>query len=100
MWEAIKSRNLGADRVKKARLQILITEFENLKMADNDIIDAYAAKLLGIASKSAAIGEVMLEHKLVNKFLTSLPRRVVHIVVALEQFLNLKTTGFEECLDD
>ncbi|GJV57642.1 uncharacterized mitochondrial protein-like protein [Tanacetum coccineum] len=96
MWEAIKSRNLGADRVKKARLQTLIKEFENLKMSDNDCIDAYAAKLSGIASKSATLGEVMSEHKLVKKFLTSLPRRFVHIVAALEQVLDLKTTGFED----
>ncbi|GJZ40472.1 pol polyprotein [Tanacetum coccineum] len=33
MWEAIKTRNLGADRVKEARLQTLITKFENLKMS-------------------------------------------------------------------
>ncbi|GKC02246.1 hypothetical protein Tco_0993856, partial [Tanacetum coccineum] len=38
-------RNLGADRVKEARVQTLITEFENLKMSDNDTIDAYAVKL-------------------------------------------------------
>ncbi|GKD18400.1 uncharacterized mitochondrial protein-like protein [Tanacetum coccineum] len=96
MWEAIKTRNLGADRVKEARLQTLITEFENLKMLDNGTIDEYAAKLSGIASKSATLGEVMSEHKLVKKFLTSLPRRFVHIVAALEQVLDLKTTGFED----
>ncbi|GJX47897.1 pol polyprotein [Tanacetum coccineum] len=61
MWEAIKTRNLGADRVKEARLQTLITEFENLKMLDNGTIDEYAAKLS-----------------------------------ALEQVLDLKTTGFED----
>ncbi|GJV61662.1 hypothetical protein Tco_1467762 [Tanacetum coccineum] len=33
MWEAIKTHNLGADRVKEARLQTLITKFENLKMS-------------------------------------------------------------------
>ncbi|GJS57074.1 hypothetical protein Tco_0651858 [Tanacetum coccineum] len=65
-------------------------------MSDNDSIDAYAAKLSGIASKSATLGEVMSEHKLVKKFLTSLPRRFVHIVAALEQVLDLKTTGFED----
>ncbi|GKF11882.1 hypothetical protein Tco_0049808, partial [Tanacetum coccineum] len=43
-------------------------------MSDNDSVDAYAAKLSGIASKSATFGEVMSEHKLVKKFLTSLPR--------------------------
>ncbi|GJT70411.1 ribonuclease H-like domain-containing protein [Tanacetum coccineum] len=36
------------------------------------------------------------EHKLVKKFLTSLPRRFVHIVAALEKVLDLKTTGFED----
>ncbi|GJT14890.1 ribonuclease H-like domain, reverse transcriptase, RNA-dependent DNA polymerase [Tanacetum coccineum] len=41
MWEAIKIRNLGTDRVKEARLQTLITEFGNLKMSDNDSIEAY-----------------------------------------------------------
>ncbi|GJR13416.1 hypothetical protein Tco_0796068 [Tanacetum coccineum] len=61
MWEAIKTRNLGTDRVKEARLQTLIMEFENMKMLDNDSIDAYAAKFLGIASKSAMLGEVMSE---------------------------------------
>ncbi|GJS33929.1 initiator tRNA phosphoribosyl transferase [Tanacetum coccineum] len=96
MWEAIKTLNLGADRVKEARLQTLITEFKNLKMSDNYSIDAYAAKLSGITSKSATLGEVMPEHKLVKKFLTSLPRRFIHIVAALEQVLDLKTTGFED----
>nr|GEV07016.1 initiator tRNA phosphoribosyl transferase [Tanacetum cinerariifolium] len=95
MWEAIKTRNLGADRVKKARLQTLITEFD-MKMLDNGTIDEYAAKLSGIASKSATLGEVTSKHKLVKKFLTSLPRSFVHIVAALEQVLDLKTTGFEE----
>ncbi|GKA94867.1 ERD1/XPR1/SYG1 protein [Tanacetum coccineum] len=98
MWEAIKTRNLGADRVKEARLQTLITEFENLKMSDNDTIDAYAAKLSGIGSKSAMLGEVMSEHKLIKKFLTSLPRRFVHIMADLEQVIDLKTTGFEDVL--
>nr|GEV51579.1 hypothetical protein [Tanacetum cinerariifolium] len=64
MWEAIKIHYLGADRVKEVRLQTLVTEFENMKMLINDIIDSYAAKLLGIASKTATLREVMSEHKL------------------------------------
>ncbi|GKE36601.1 pol polyprotein [Tanacetum coccineum] len=71
MWEAIKTRNLGIDRVKEARLQTLISEFENIKMLDNGTTDEYAAKLSGIASKSATLREVMSEHKLVKKLLTS-----------------------------
>ncbi|GJR49287.1 uncharacterized mitochondrial protein-like protein [Tanacetum coccineum] len=86
----------GVDRVKEARLQTLITKFKNQTMLNNGTIDEYDAKLSGIASKSATLGEVMSEHKLVKKFLTSLPRRFIHIVAALEQVLDLKTTGFED----
>ncbi|GKD44966.1 uncharacterized mitochondrial protein-like protein [Tanacetum coccineum] len=38
----------------------------------------------------------MSEHKLVKKFLTSLPRRFIHIVATLEQVLDLKTTRFKD----
>nr|GEW13784.1 hypothetical protein [Tanacetum cinerariifolium] len=95
MWEAIKNRNLEVDRVKETRLITLITEFENLKMLDNGNIYEYAAKLSGIASKSATLGEVMSKHKLVKKFLTSLSKRSVHIVAGIKQVLDLKTTRTE-----
>ncbi|GJT08901.1 uncharacterized mitochondrial protein-like protein [Tanacetum coccineum] len=98
IWEVIKTRNLGVDRVKEVRLQTLVTEFENLKMLHNGTIDEYAKKLSGIASKSATLGEVMSELKLVNKFLTSLPKCFFYIVAALEQVLDLKTTGFEDVI--
>lgn len=41
IWEAIKSRHLGADRVKEARLQTLMTEFDRLKMNDSDSVDDF-----------------------------------------------------------
>nr|GEV89982.1 hypothetical protein [Tanacetum cinerariifolium] len=44
-------------------------------MPDSGTIDEYASKLLGIASKSAMFGKVISEHKLLKKFLISLPKR-------------------------
>ncbi|MFS7938146.1 hypothetical protein Hanom_Chr05g00436001 [Helianthus anomalus] len=38
MREAVKSRNQGADRVKEARLQTLMSEFEGLKMKEPSTI--------------------------------------------------------------
>ena len=59
IWEAIKSRNLGVDRVREARLQTLMSEFDKLKMADTYTVDDYAGKLSGLASRAAALGEIM-----------------------------------------
>ncbi|KAG7564160.1 Integrase catalytic core [Arabidopsis suecica] len=97
VWESIKSKHLGAERVKEARLQTLMAEFDRLKMKDNETIDDFADKLSEISSKSASLGETIEESKLVKKFLKSLPRkRYIHIVASLEQVLDLKKTSFEE----
>jgi len=97
IWEAIKSRNLGADRVREARLQTLMSEFDKLKMTDTDTVDDYAGKLSGLASRAAALGEIMEASKLVKKFLKGLPRtKFIHIVASLEQVLDLNSTGFED----
>lgn len=97
VWEAIKSRHMGAERVKEARLQTLMSEFEKLKMKDNDTIDSFVGKLSELSSKSAALGEIMEEPKLVKKILNCLPRKkYIHMVASLEQILDLKTTSFED----
>ncbi|KAG7546288.1 Zinc finger CCHC-type [Arabidopsis suecica] len=97
VWGAIKTRNLGADRVKEARLQTLMAEFDRLKMKETETIDEFAGKLSEIATKSVALGESIEEPKLVKKFLKSVPRKkYIHIVASLEQVLDLKKTSFEE----
>lgn len=75
--------------VKEATLQTLVTKFENLKISDIGMINDFATKLSIIASKYASLGEAINEHKLVNSSLTSLPRRFMHFVTALEQVLDL-----------
>lgn len=34
VWDAIKTRHVGAERVKEARLQTLMADFDRLKMKD------------------------------------------------------------------
>ena len=99
VWDAINARHMGADRVREARLQTLMAEFDGLKMKDSDTINDFVGKLSEISSKSAALGEVVEETKLLKKFLSSLPRRkYIHIVASLEQVLDLKTTSFEDII--
>ena len=65
VWDAIKARHVGADRVREARLQTLMAEFDRLKMKDNESIDDFTGKLSEISTKSAELGENMEESKLV-----------------------------------
>ena len=97
MWEALKSINLGADRVREARLQTLMNDFERLKMYDSDSIDTFSGKLSELASKSASLGQSIEEPKLVKKFLNSLPRsKYIMLVASLEQMLDLNSIKYED----
>lgn len=99
VWEAIKARHVGADRVREARLQTLMDDFSRLKMKDTYTIDEFSGKLAELSSKSAHLGEIIEESKLVKKFLSSFPKKkYIHIIAALEQVLNLNTTTFEDII--
>ncbi|XP_076897322.1 uncharacterized protein LOC143550582 [Bidens hawaiensis] len=73
IWNTIKTRNLGDDRVKEARLLTLMNEFDSMRMKETETIDEFVAKLSCTASKAASLGEMIKETKMVNKFLSSLP---------------------------
>lgn len=90
---------MRAERVKEAILQILMNDFQRLKMRESESIDDFSGKLFKLTSKSAVLGVNIEETKLVKKFLTSLPRKkYIHIVASLEQVLDLKTTSFEDII--
>ena len=96
VWDEIKLRHVGAERVREARLQTLIDGFYRFKMKKENNIDNFAGKLTEISSKTASLGEIMDEPKLVKKLLKSLPRRrYIHIVASLEPVFDLNTTSFE-----
>lgn len=97
VWDAVKARHIGAERVREERLQTLMAEFDRLKMKDADTIDTFVGKLSEISSKSASLREIIEEPKIVKKFLKSLPRKkYIHIVASLEQVLDLISTSFED----
>ncbi|XP_071699623.1 uncharacterized protein [Rutidosis leptorrhynchoides] len=96
IWDAIKTCHLGVKRVMEARLQTLKAEFEAARMKDNEKIDNFATKLSEIASKSAALGNIIEETTLVRKILTAIPEKFLNMAATIEQLVDLKTVKFQE----
>ncbi|XP_076940852.1 uncharacterized protein LOC143610193 [Bidens hawaiensis] len=97
MWDTIKARHLGADRVREARLQTLMDEFDSLKMKESSTVDEFASQINTLASKAASLGETIEESKMVKRFLSGLPKKnFIHMVASIEQLVNLKTVGFDD----
>ena len=88
VWEAIKTQHVGAEQVREARLQTLMTEFDRLRMKETETIDEFGGKLAELTSKSAALGVTIEETKIVKKFLCSLPRKkYIHMLHLSSKYL-------------
>ncbi|XP_076912938.1 uncharacterized protein LOC143571386 [Bidens hawaiensis] len=98
IWNAIKTRYVGEERVKETRRHTLITECETMRMKDTDTIDDFSGRLSGIASKFASLGSALDEQRLVRKFFTSMPKRFINFVASLEHVIDLKTIKYEEAV--
>lgn len=97
-WEAVKTMCLGADRVKKARIQTLKAEFEFLSMKDSELIDDFCMKLNGLVTNIRALEETIDEAYVVKKLLRSVPSIFLQITATIEQFGNLETMTIEEAV--
>ncbi|RDX88110.1 hypothetical protein CR513_30339, partial [Mucuna pruriens] len=72
VWNSLKCKFGGNDRVKKLMLNALRWEFEVLEMTDIITITEYFARVMTVANKMRSNGENMLDSKVVEKILQSL----------------------------
>ncbi|KAF5808191.1 putative RNA-directed DNA polymerase [Helianthus annuus] len=98
IWEALRVRFLGADRVQKARLATLKRELEQLRMKETDTIEEFAGKLSGFVSKFSNLGSSLEDEVIVRKLLDSVPNKYLQIVASIEQYSDIETMPFEEAI--
>ncbi|XP_073360233.1 uncharacterized protein [Aegilops tauschii subsp. strangulata] len=96
VWDSLKVRFIGADRVRAARLATLRGEFDRLKMADGEELDVYSGRLAAMAARYANLGEMLGDAALVKKQLDTLPDRLFPVVAGIEQFHDVTTMVFDE----
>ncbi|KAI3712004.1 hypothetical protein L1987_70553 [Smallanthus sonchifolius] len=96
--EALRIRFLGADRVQQARLQTLKRELDQLKMGEKESVEEFAGKISKFVSKFGALGTTLEDTVVVKKLLDSMPPKFITIVATIEQFADLSTMTFEDCI--
>ena len=64
---------MGAERVQKARLRVLKSEFDGLQMKDTKTIDDYAGRISAMISKFGSAGAILEDEELVRKLFDTIP---------------------------
>lgn len=98
VWDSLKSRYVGAERVQKARLRVLKSEFEGLQMKDAETIDEYAGRISAMISKYGSVGATLDDEELVRKLFDTVPERFINLVASIEQSSDMETMPFEEAI--
>ncbi|XP_076886355.1 uncharacterized protein LOC143536191 [Bidens hawaiensis] len=98
VWDALKTRYLGVDRVRSARLATLKRELESLRMKEGESVDDFTTKLTSLASKARSLGYDLEEVDLVKRLLDSMPKSFMQIVASIEQCFDLESMLFDEAV--
>lgn len=93
VWESMRKRFAGNDRVKKSMLQKLRRDFEVIEMKANETIPEYFGRVLTISNQMRSNGESMTDVKIVEKILRTLTERYTYVVVSIEE-----SKDIEKCL--
>ncbi|GJR91569.1 zinc finger, CCHC-type containing protein [Tanacetum coccineum] len=98
IWDALKTRHIGEQRVQQARLQTLKSDFEMLHMKEDETIDTFTGILTRLVNKAASLGHTIKDQTLVRKLLNVVPYRYLQIVASIEQYFDLSKMTMEEAI--
>jgi hypothetical protein len=98
VWDSLKARFIGADRVRGARLQTLKSEFDAIRMKEDDPLDQVVGKLTALSVRCSSLGGSIGDAELVKKLFDIVPERYLTVVAGIEQFYDLKTLAFDEAV--
>lgn len=95
-WDILQVTFEGTSTVKRTRLDMLASEFENLNMGEDDSVDDFSSKLSAIQQEAVVLGKTYKDKKLVKKFLRSLPSKFQAHISAIEVSLNSDEMKFDQ----
>jgi len=97
-WEILETTHEGTTKVKSAKLQLLTTKFENLRMLEDESIQDYHLNVIDIANAFDSLGEKISDEKLVRKILKSPPKRFDMKVTAIEEVHDISGMKVDELI--
>ena len=74
-WDTLVEYYEGTSTVKRARLDYLESQFENLRMTEEESITSFSSKLSSIANEATVLGKNFKDKKLVKKMIRCLPEK-------------------------
>ena len=88
----------GTKKVKDTKLQMLTTQFEELRISEDESFDSFYSKLNEVVISKFNLGEKTKDSKVVRKILHSLPESFRAKVTAIEESKELDEIKVQELI--
>jgi hypothetical protein len=82
--------------IKSAKLQMLISKFEEIKMLEEETFGEFYSKMSDLRNSMVTLGKPVSDVKLIRKILRSLPERFKIKVTNIEESKDLEEMKIEE----
>ncbi|VFQ92874.1 unnamed protein product [Cuscuta campestris] len=97
-WEILETTHEGDERVKTAKIQILITKYESLRMDDKERIANFHGRVRELANEAENLKRPFTEDSLVLKVLRALPEAYAMDAKAIRQAHDIKNMTLDQLM--
>ena len=95
-WDILQNAFEGTENVRRKRLDLLASQFEDIRISDDEKIGEFSAKLSSIANEAQVLGKIYGDAKLVKKLLRCLPTKFAAHKAAINLTMNTDELKFAE----
>jgi phosphomevalonate kinase len=95
-WQILETTYEGTKLVKSAKLQMLISRFEEIKMLEDETFGKFYTEINDQRNSMQSLGKSVSDVKLIQKILRSLPERFKIKVTIIEESKDLDEMKIEE----
>ncbi|KAL7592649.1 hypothetical protein Lser_V15G32689 [Lactuca serriola] len=96
IWDSLKLKFRGNERVKQSLLNTLRQDFEVLEMKKEEITSEYFTRVMLVTNQMRSNGEEIPNSKIVQKILRTLTERFTYVVVSIEESKNTISMSVDE----
>ncbi|XP_025674246.1 uncharacterized protein [Arachis hypogaea] len=95
-WNTLKLSYKGVDKAQKAKLQSLRRDYERYEMSSSETVEQYFTRVTDLVNKMRVYGEDMLDSKVVEKILRTMPMKYDHVVTTILESHDMDTMTITE----
>jgi hypothetical protein len=95
VWEAIKSRQIGVQRVRDANAEQLRKDFDNIRFKDGEMVDDFSMRLTGLMNNIVVLGGKITESEIMKKIYHVALEPLEQVSISIEMLFDLDNLSVE-----